>query len=282
MTGRCGLGGTLTLGPVLLHKGEEPPLNCGAGSGAVFFSGCNARCVFCQNYQISQLRCGTVMRPRDLSEKMLALQRQGACNINWVTPTPQLPFALDALAGALELGLDLPLVYNTNGYIPPDTLSVLDGIVDIYLPDFKYGEDLWAESLSGLPGYVDTAETAIRIMADQVGPLKIENDKAVSGLLVRHLVLPNGLSGTRKVFRILAGIDPEIPVSVMAQYRPLFRAADHSMINEPLSCEEYDQAVESFRESALKNGYFQDFAGPENPDPFFPDFNLRPEKIFGD
>jgi putative pyruvate formate lyase activating enzyme len=281
-TGKCGVTDQLSIAATIIHTGEEPPLVKDAGSGTIFFSGCNARCLYCQNYQISQHHQGEILTPLKLAQQMLSLQEKGCSNINWITPTPQLPMALESLAIARNQGLTLPLVYNTNGYLKPDILEMLDGIVDIYLPDFKYGNDLWAEKLSGLPGYVSRAESAVKLMLSQTGTLKTtEKGTAVSGVLVRHLVLPGGLAGSRQVFRTLASIDTEIPVSVLAQYKPVFKARKHPHINRMLSKDEYIDALEMFHLSGLQYGYCQDPDDLNRHDPFFPDFTRPSNQILG-
>jgi putative pyruvate formate lyase activating enzyme len=263
------------------HKGEEPPLVTGSGSGTVFFSGCNAACIFCQNYQISQLDHGCDISPDDLAENFLHLQRSGCCNINWVTATPQLPFALTALALAIEKGLDLPLVYNTNSYLHPEVVSLLDGIVDIYLPDLKYSESFWAESFSNLPDYFDIAIHAITEMIRQRGPLKINAaGTATSGVLVRHLILPQGSSGYRKILRSLAAVNSQIPVSLMSQYRPKFLASKNSVLNREITSEEYQDAIDAFHDSGLQTGFYQDPTDFTSTDPFFPDFQKNQDLIF--
>ncbi|HSH12211.1 MAG TPA: radical SAM protein, partial [Desulfurivibrionaceae bacterium] len=178
------------------HFGEERPLVGRHGSGTIFLTGCNLRCVFCQNYEISQFGEGREATVAELGEMMLALWRQGCHNLNFVTPTHQVAQILAALPYAIERGLDLPLVYNCGGYEELATLRLLDGIFDIYMPDFKYGDSATAQRLSGVPHYVETAKEALREMHRQVGALQLdERGLAVRGLLVRHLVLPEGLAG---------------------------------------------------------------------------------------
>ena len=175
----------------IVHFGEEPPITGHSGSGTVFLSGCNASCIFCQNYQISRMSVGRAITPESLSDEFLKLQDKGCENINWVTPTPHLPFLVEALAIAVEKGLNLPLVYNTNSYMLLEILDLLEGVVDIYLPDMKYGENIMAESFSNMPNYFEVSVAAVTEMVRQVGPLKV-NQKGVAekGVLVRHLVLP--------------------------------------------------------------------------------------------
>ena len=221
------------------------------------------------------------MSPQDLADHFLNLEKCGCANINWVTPTPQLPLALEALAMAMQRGLKLPLVYNTNGYLKSKILKFLDGIVDIYLPDFKYGEDIWAEQFSGFQDYFSIAGDAIEEMHRQVGCLSVDKaGLAVKGILVRHLILPNGIAGSGKIFRRLAAIDPNIAVSLMAQYRPQYRAISDPLINRPVLIQEYKNAIEQFINSGLTNGYFQNLNDLMVEDGFFPDFNSSSDSIF--
>jgi len=181
------------------HFGEERPLVGRHGSGTIFLTWCNMRCLFCQNYDISQLGEGRELSPEELGEMMLSLWRQGCHNINFVTPTHQVPQIVAALPHAIEGGLDIPLVYNCGGYEDVATLRLLEGIFDIYLPDFKYGDDEVALRFSGVPNYVAAAKGALREMYRQVGDLELDDGGvAVRGVLVRHLVLPEGLAGTRR------------------------------------------------------------------------------------
>ena len=273
-TGFCGLSDRSVVASVLPHHGEEPPISGTSGSGTIFFSSCNAACLFCQNYQISQLRQGQIKTIEALARDFVHLQSRGCHNLNWVTPTPQLPMIVKALALASEQGCRLPVVYNTNGYDRREVLQLLDGIVDIYLPDIKYGSDVWAEQFSQLPDYYAVARAAVTEMHRQVGVLQTDKSGiATQGLLVRHLIIPEGTAGSVKVFRLLAGIDPEIPVSVMAQYRPCYRAVGHPVLGRSINRREYNQAVEELELSGLHNVFLQHFDNLSDEDLFFPDFN---------
>ena len=208
------------------HHGEEPPLSGFLGSGTIFFSRCNMACVYCQNFEISQLDEGHDVDAHQLAGMMLALQARGCHNVNLVTPTHVAPMIVDALALAAERGLALPLVWNSGGYDSLELLRELDGIVDIYLPDFKYSDERYALAFSAAPRYPEVALAAIREMHRQVGPLEVDaNGIAVRGVLVRHLVLPGGVAGTAEVMRLLAEeVGPDVVVNVMDQYRPAWRA----------------------------------------------------------
>jgi len=278
--GFCQVLDKAILSSALAHFGEEPPITGRGGSGTIFLSSCNAACIFCQNYQISHERIGNPVSISQLANEYLHLQAVGCENINWVTPTPHLPFLVDALASAVEQGLKIPVVYNTNGYDRVEVLRLLDGIVDIYLPDMKYGEDVWAEEYSGLKDYFTINVAAVREMYRQVGPLIInENGVAVRGLLVRHLVLPDGRSGSARIFRALAEIDPQIPVSLMAQYHPCYQAVGHPVLGRRISRHEYLKALEDFENAGFVNAFTQDYLDLEREDLFFPDFDDN-ERVF--
>lgn len=236
------------------HFGEERPLVGRYGSGTIFLTSCNLRCVFCQNYDISHMAMGSETSPEELGEMMLSLWRQGCHNINFVTPTHQVPQILAALPHAIEGGLEIPLVYNCGGYEEPETLRLLEGVFDIYMPDFKYGDSAIAEQYSGVPHYVESAEKALREMHRQVGPLLLdERGVAVRGLLVRHLVLPEGLAGTRRVMGFIAReISRDTYVNIMDQYHPCFRAADHPPLNRRITSREFAEAVAIARAEGIR------------------------------
>ncbi|KAF0221559.1 MAG: putative pyruvate formate lyase activating [Geobacteraceae bacterium] len=236
------------------HFGEERPLVGRHGSGTIFLTWCNLRCVFCQNYDISHLGAGEEVTVEQLGEMMVSLWRQGCHNINFVTPTHQVAQILAALPYAVEQGVNVPLVYNCGGYEEPATLRLLDGIFDIYMPDFKYGDSETAQRLSGAPDYVETAKTALREMHRQVGTLVLdEQGIAVRGLLVRHLVLPEGLAGTRRVMGFIAReLTPDTYVNIMDQYRPCFKAGDHPPLNRRITRHEFDEAVAIAQEEGLR------------------------------
>lgn len=280
-TGFCQIGDSAIMSSALAHFGEEPPITGRGGSGTIFLSSCNAACIFCQNYQISHERTGQPVSPDKLAQEFLRLQNAGCENINWVTPTPHLPFLVEALALAAAEGLTLPVVYNTNGYDRVEILRLLEGVVDIYLPDMKYSEDIWAEEFSQLRDYFSINVAAIREMHRQVGPLIVNDDNvAVKGLLVRHLVLPDGRAGSARVFRALAQIDPQIPVSLMAQYHPCFQAVGHPVLGRRIARREYLKALDDFENAGLLNVFTQDLSELEREDFFFPDFNDEQTNIF--
>jgi putative pyruvate formate lyase activating enzyme len=235
------------------HFGEESPLVGQGGSGTIFLTNCNLACIFCQNCDISQLGYGDEVDTKSLTEMMLSLERRGCHNINWVTPTHQMPQLLAALEIAAEAGLDRPVVYNCGGYESLEALRLLDGIVDIYMPDAKYGDNESASRLSGVPDYWDRCRQTLAEMHRQVGDLVIDNrGVARRGLLVRHLVLPNNLAATQAVVRFLADLSKNTYVNVMAQYHPCHRAAEEPAVNRPLSREEYHRAVRWALEAGLE------------------------------
>ncbi|QAA76932.1 MAG: radical activating enzyme [Candidatus Bipolaricaulis sibiricus] len=226
------------------HFGEEEVLVGKGGSGTIFFSGCVLRCVYCQNATISQLGEGTAITVHQLARIMLHLQASGCENINLVTPTHQAPPIVAAVEMARDNGLRLPLVWNCGGYESVDALRLLEGIVDIYMPDFKYGDNAFGAALSAVPDYVDRAQEALREMHRQVGDLVVDGGIAVRGLLVRHLVLPDGLAGSEAVLSFIAReISPNTFVNVMAQYRPAHRAREHPLLRRPLSGAEHAQVL---------------------------------------
>jgi putative pyruvate formate lyase activating enzyme len=236
------------------HFGEEPPLVGHKGSGTIFFTNCNLTCVFCQNYPISQLGDGREVSAQELAAMMISLQRRGCHNINLVTPTHVVAQILEALAIALPAGLSIPLVYNCGGYESVDTLHLLDGIVDIYMPDMKYSDDETARQYSGIENYWSANSAAVKEMHRQVGDLQTdERGVATKGLLVRHLVLPHDLAGTREVVRFLAQeISRDTYLNVMAQYHPCHRACEFPLLNRPLTSEELKEAVSLARQYGLK------------------------------
>lgn len=235
------------------HFGEEEVLVGSGGSGTIFFSGCVLRCLFCQNYAISQLGEGEEISVEELARIMLHLQAIGCANVNLVSPTHQAPQIAAALVAARESGLRLPLVWNCGGYESVEALRLLDGMVDIYMPDSKYGDNAVAAQLSAAPNYVERAQDALREMHRQVGDLVVENGVAVHGLLVRHLVLPEGLAGTDAVLRFIADeVSTATYVNVMGQYRPAHRARERPELSRRLTSAEHEQALALARRLGLR------------------------------
>lgn len=239
------------------HFGEERPLVGSNGSGTIFFSHCTLRCVFCQNYDIAHEGMGTEVSDEELADMMLHLQKKGCHNINLVTPTHVLPNIINAARIAYKKGLSLPLCYNTNGYDRAEIIKLLDGVVDIYLPDMKFMDDSRAEGffMTEAPDYTSMAQEALLEMHRQVGHLATDyRGVALSGLMIRHLVMPNRLSGTREfVYWVAENLSTETYVNIMAQYRPEFKAFAHDEISRTITHEEFVEAVEWAMEAGLTN-----------------------------
>lgn len=252
-TGFCGIGRRARISAFNPHYGEESPLVGKKGSGTIFFSGCNLLCSFCQNYDVSHGREGSDVSHRELASMMLHLAHGGCHNINLVTPTHVVPQILEALVEAVPQGLDIPLVYNCGGYESVETLRLLDGVVDIYMPDFKFWDQLWAERLCAAPDYREKACHAIVEMHRQVGDLVLDKHGiARKGLLVRHLVMPNDAGGTESVLRFLAqNTGPGTYVNVMDQYRPCGTAAKMPPLDRRLTAEEYKSALSAAAAAGL-------------------------------
>ncbi|MEN3009226.1 radical SAM protein [Pseudothermotoga sp.] len=234
------------------HFGEESFLVGFGGSGTIFFTNCNLSCVFCQNWTISQMHEGEEIEVKDLASIMLKLQRMNCHNINLVSPTHQVPMIVEALIYAFESGLRIPIVYNCGGYESVQTLKLLEGIVDIYMPDFKYGDDEKALKYSKITNYTTIAKRSLEEMFRQVGPLKIEHGIATRGVFVRHLVMPNDVSSSERVLELIASVSVEIPVNIMAQYYPAFKAYNYPEINKRVTHDELDRALKKARELGLK------------------------------
>jgi putative pyruvate formate lyase activating enzyme len=236
------------------HLGEEDPLRGWRGSGTIFFSRCNLRCQFCQNHDISQTDMGNEVEPEELAAMMLELQSQGCHNINFVSPTHVVPQIMAAVLVAAQAGLRLPLVYNTGGYDSPSSLNLLDGVIDIYMPDMKYASAQISRHYSKARNYPVINQSAVLEMHRQVGDLQVDkHGLATRGLLVRHLVLPNNLSGTDKIVRFLAEeISANTYLNLMDQYRPAYKAHNHPKLNRRITRQEYRTAVQWAQEAGLQ------------------------------
>jgi len=257
--GECGIGQAPVYSSASLHFGEEPPISGHRGSGTIFMTGCNLHCMFCQNYPISQLRNGNVITVEVLAALMLDLQDQGAHNINFVTPTHQAAAIYEALIMAYSKGLKIPLVYNSGGYDSLEMLKLWDGIIDIYMPDAKYGQDEPALKMSNAKDYTKYNKPALKEMHRQVGVLKLDDHGvAKRGLLIRHLVLPGGLTGSRDVFRFIASdVSKDTYISLMSQYFPAYKALGHELLSRRINRSEYREAVAALEEFGLNNGWIQ-------------------------
>ncbi len=259
-TGLCGAGLKPKIASANVHKGEEPPISGTNGSGTVFLSGCSLKCVFCQNFPISQFGNGEVITTRELANRMLKLQKQRVHNINFVTPTHYLPQILAALWLAIPQGFALPIVWNSSGYEKLDALQLLDGVVDIYLPDMKYSDDVSAVEISAAPGYCRINRIAVTEMLHQVGHLQVDEDGiAAKGLIIRNLVLPEGMAGSSLTLQWIAeNLGRDTHIALMSQYFPAHQAVEMPGMRRRISAEEYDRVIEVLEKAGLENGWVQD------------------------
>ncbi len=259
--GICGVGLKPKIASANVHRGEEPPISGTRGSGTIFLSGCSLRCIFCQNFPISQFGNGEEITTFELAARMIRLQCQGVHNINFVTPTHFLPQILASIWLAIPQGFNLPIVWNSSGYEKVDALRLLDGIVNIYLPDMKCSDDVHAVQLSSAPGYCEINRSAVKEMLRQVGYLQVDaDDVAVMGLIVRHLVLPEGASGSPSTLSWIAdNLGRETHIALMSQYFPAHLANSFPAMQRKITEAEYDRAVEALHFSNLDNGWVQDF-----------------------
>ncbi len=256
-TGYCKSDRYLMVSSVHPHYGEEAVLVGTYGSGTIFLTNCNLGCIYCQNYDISHLGYGQRVTEEELAQSMLSLQKRGCHNINFVTPTHFTPQIVKALKIAIENGLHIPLVYNCGGYESKSTIALLDGIMDIYMPDIKYGDEESAKKYSNAPDYFAVCKEAVKEMHRQVCDLTVdERGIAVRGLLIRHLVLPNGLVGSAEVFKFIATeLSKESYVNIMLQYRPMYRAYEYKELNREIKMSEYREALDSAKEWGLHRGF---------------------------
>jgi len=246
-----------------LHCGEEPAISGTTGSGTIFFCHCNLKCVFCQNWQISQRYEGCVEYGEDgVVEIMLELQKKGAHNINLVTPTIWSFWLKGIIKEAKKRGLKIPILWNSNAYEKVETLREFEGLLDIYLPDYKYDNEKLAKKYSLAPNYPKIARRAILEMQKQVGDLMIDkNGIAKKGLIVRHLILPNAMENTKGCFKFISSISPKVYLSLMSQYNPLYRAKEFGEINHPITKEEFEVAQKLVAAFGIKNGWIQEYGG---------------------
>jgi putative pyruvate formate lyase activating enzyme len=268
------VGRSVLFAAALPHHGEEPPISGRAGAGTIFLGGCNLGCVFCQNRQISRPR-GALreLDGRELGAEIARLAGQGCHNIEFVTPSHVVPQILEALAHAGEAVRDLPVVWNSGGYDAADVLRELEGVVDVYLPDLKYADPQTARELSGAADYWDVARAAVIEMVRQVGALELDPEGlARRGVIVRHLVLPNGLAGSAEVLEFVAGLRPRPAVSLMAQFFPI-PECDHPLLQRPVFAAEYERVCRRLAALGLDDGWVQDPAAEGH---YRPDFE-RPE-----
>ena len=259
--GFCGAGKKVAVSSYNLHFGEEPPISGYRGSGTIFFTHCNLRCCFCQNYPISQLGNGQEVEISELATMMVKLQKLGAHNINFVTPTHFVPQIVEALELGVREGLKIPLVYNSGGYESMETLELLDGIVDIYMPDAKYSDPESARTYSRAADYFEVNKKALLEMHRQVGDLKMDREGiAKRGLLIRHLVMPEDIVGSRSILEFVAkDISKDTYMSIMAQYHPAHLAFEFPELSRRISKKEYDAVLKMADELGLERGWRQNF-----------------------
>lgn len=258
-----------------LHFGEEPPISGIRGSGTIFFCHCNLKCVFCQNWQISQVCCGCKKcSEKEILEIMFELQRKGAHNINLVTPTIWSYWLKKIIFKAKKKGLKIPILWNSNAYEKVEILKEFEGLVDIYLPDYKYDIEKLAIKYSLAPNYPKIARQAILEMQRQVGDLEVdENGIAKKGLIVRHLILPNAMENTKGCLRFISSISPKVHLSLMSQYNPLYKACEFGEINRPINKEEFEAAEKLVKGFGINYGWIQEFGGAVKK--LTPDFNKK-------
>ncbi len=263
--GFCKTGRKPRVCSILAHHGEEPSISGTQGSGTIFFSYCNMACAYCQNYEFSQLGQGREVDFEELAKFMLDLQQMGCHNINFVTPTHVLPQILQSLKIAIPKGLNIPLVYNTGGYELPEIIKLLEGIIDVYLPDMRYGDADMAVKYSSAPDYTRYNQASVKEMHRQVGIAQIDEQGIIEkGVIIRHLVLPNNISGTENVMKFISEeISPDSYISLMSQYLPYHKASEFKDICRRLKLKEYEYAKEIMQKYGLYNGWIQESYGLE-------------------
>lgn len=277
--GFCGAGSTIKIARASLHHWEEPCISGENGSGTVFFSFCPLKCVFCQNYELSHENSGREISVEKLAEIFLNLQEQNAHNINLVTPTHFVPQIIEALKIAKSSGLSIPIVYNTSGYETVDTLKMLDGYIDVYLPDFKYYSNTLAKKYSGVSNYFEIATEALKEMFRQVGEFTLDENGIIKrGMIVRHLILPGCVNDSKDVIAHVYDLfRDKIFISIMNQYTPLSHVAKYPEINRKVTQEEYDDVVEFALSLGIENAFIQE--GEAANESFIPNFNEK-DNIF--
>ena len=271
--GLCGVGNDILVARIAPHYFEEPVISGTNGSGTIFFSGCNLKCIYCQNIKISKENFGKKIDVETLANKMIELQEKGVHNINLVTPTHYIIKIRDAIVNAKEKGLTIPIVYNTSGYERVESLKLLEGLIDIYLPDFKYYSDVLAMKYSKAPQYFDIAKSALKEMYRQVGNPIIENGIMKKGIIVRHLMLPENLEDSKKIINYLyKTYKDNIYISIMNQYTPLKQVKNIKELNHKVKEEDYDDLVNYAYDLGIRNCFIQ--VGETMSESFIPDFDL--------
>jgi len=272
--GFCQTGTKPKVCSFMAHHGEEPPISGTQGSGTIFFSYCNMSCAYCQNYQFSQKGEGREVSCQELANTMLELQKLGCHNLNFVTPTHVMPLILKSLEIAIKEGLHLPIVYNTSGYELAEIIKLLDGIIDIYLPDMRYADSKMAIKYSGAPDYPEYNQESVKEMHRQVGIARFNPNGIIEkGVIIRHLVLPDSISGTAKIMDFISReISPDTYISLMSQYYPCYRSLEFPEINRRLTQQEYKRAENLMHGCGLYNGWTQESFGLER----FAGTNIKP------
>lgn len=272
--GRCRCDGNVRIALASVHNYEEPCISGKNGSGTVFFSNCNLNCIYCQNYEISQEGKGKNVTVEHLAGIFIKQQNKGVNNINLVTPTMYVPQIIEAIKIAKANGLSIPIVYNSNGYENIETIKMLEGYIDVYLPDLKYYSDELAKKYSKIDNYFSIATAAIKEMQRQVGnPVFDENGIIKRGVIIRHLILPNHIQNTKNILKyIKENFDNETYISVMAQYFPTYKAKEDKLLNRKISNKEYREIENYLYILDLKNGYMQELG--EHEEEYVPKFDL--------
>ena len=272
--GRCKCNDKIKIALASVHHFEEPCISGKKGSGTVFFSNCNLNCKFCQNYKISQQGKGKEITINELSDIFIKQQEKGVHNINLVTPTMYAYQIVEAIKIAKDKGLNIPVIYNSNGYENVETIKALNGYIDVYLPDLKYYNNDLGVKYSGINNYFEYASKAILEMYKQVGsPEFDQNGNIIKGLMIRHLVLPNNIENSKRALKwIKENIDENVYINIMAQYFPTYKAKEIAELNRKLSMEEYEEIENFVYELDIKNGYMQELG--EHEEEYVPDFNL--------
>ena len=272
--GRCGAGKNIKIALASVHKFEEPCISGENGSGTVFFSNCNLKCVYCQNYKISHLGYGKDITDKHLAEIFLSQQAKGVNNINLVTPTMYVPQIISAIKIAKNRGLRIPIIYNSSGYESIDTLKELNGYIDVYLPDFKYYFSDIAKKYSNIDNYFEVTSKAISYMYKQVGdPVFDDNGIITKGLVIRHMILPNNVNNSKKVLEwIKDNLSNKVYISVMAQYFPTYNAIKYEEINRKITSDELNEVWDYIEYLGFENGYIQELG--EHEEEYVPDFDL--------
>lgn len=272
--GRCKANDKVKIALYSIHKFEEPCITGNNGSGTVFFSNCNLNCIYCQNYEISQLGKGKEITINELADIFIELQNKNVENINLVTPTSYALHIIEAIKIAKRNGLKIPIIYNTNAYENVDTLKLLEGYIDVYLPDLKYYDNELGKKYSKIDNYFDIATKAIKEMYRQVGTTKINESGIIQrGVMIRHLVLPNNIENSRNILKwIKENIDEKVYINIMAQYFPTYKAKEDEVLNRKLTKREYEEIENYVYELGIENGYMQELG--EHEEEYVPKWNL--------